>query len=247
MFIHRAALKQNAKLDMRQARPNVYLFTLLYLVVTFILLTLSARVLYGGYGSLYFQDFWYDGEGGFFHHTYGHYLSNGFFSGVIVLLLELMVSVVSVGYCIYALNVSRHMQASYGNLLDGFAFFFKVIWLSILIGIKVFLWSLLFLIPGIIAALRYSQALFILIDHPELSAGNCIRMSCQLMQGHKGEYFILNLSFLGWALLSVIPFVMIYTQPYIVLTMANYYNALLGLYQPGAGGGNGYRTDPWEM
>ena len=67
------------------------------------------------------------------------------------------------------------------------------------------------------------QALYLLLDHPEMGVTECIRESKRLMRGHKAELFILDLSFIGWALLSVIPFVSIYTIPYTEATYALYY------------------------
>jgi len=64
------------------------------------------------------------------------------------------------------------------------------------------LWALLFVIPGIIALLRYSQAFFILVDDPAKGVMQCINESKQLMVGNKGTYFCLILTFIGWALLT---------------------------------------------
>ena len=104
--------------------------------------------------------------------------------------------------------------------------------LQILSGIFIFLWSLLLVVPGIIAAYRYRQAIYILIDHPEMSVLECISESKRLMKGHKWELFVLDLSFIGWMILSAPPvlglFVSIYTTPYTGLTYALYYEALCG-------------------
>ena len=65
-----------------------------------------------------------------------------------------------------------------------------------------------------------------LLDHPEMGVLECIRESKRLMRGHKAELFILDLSFIGWALLSIIPFVSVYTLPYTESTYALYYSML---------------------
>lgn len=65
------------------------------------------------------------------------------------------------------------------------------------------LWSLLLLIPGIIKSYSYAMTPFILMDHPELSAKEAIRRSMEMMDGHKGELFMLGLTFIGWDLLNV--------------------------------------------
>jgi uncharacterized membrane protein len=120
------------------------------------------------------------------------------------------------------------MYAGFGELFDGFGMFFKFLWLNILIGIFTFLWSLLFVIPGIVASYRYRMAIYIMIDNPEFSAMECIRRSKAMMAGRKWELFVLDLSFIGWGLLTAIPFVSLYVSPYIEITVANYYNALSG-------------------
>lgn len=96
----------------------------------------------------------------------------------------------------------RKRELHPGHLFDGFEHFFKAVILTVLIGLRVFFWSLLLVIPGIIAAIRYSQAFYILADHPEYSAGECIRQSKAYMAGNKGKYCLLLLSFIGWALLA---------------------------------------------
>ncbi len=90
------------------------------------------------------------------------------------------------------------------------------------------LWSLLFVIPGIIAAYRYSMALYVLIDNPELGALECLRRSKEMMRGNKFKLFVLELSFIGWILLATIPLVNIYVMPYMETTVCNFYNAVSG-------------------
>ena len=125
--------------------------------------------------------------------------------------------------------------------MDGFQHFLKIIGLNIVSGIFVFLWSLLFVIPGIVASYRYRQALYLLLDHPEMGIMECIRESKRLMRGHKAELFVLDLSFIGWALLAIIPFVSVYTLPYAESAYALYYDHLRRFdAEPGPGEGNWY-------
>jgi uncharacterized membrane protein len=154
-------------------------------------------------------------------------------AGLLTLALSLLRTVVSFGFSSYCLKVARGRDADMRDLGDGFALFFKVIWLNILIGFFVALWSLLFLVPGVIAALRYSQARYILMENPELSALACIRQSKAMMRGHKPGFFLLNLSFIGWWLLTglvqaylFLPLPDIWVAPYSELTMAFYYTRL---------------------
>ena len=99
-----------------------------------------------------------------------------------------------------------------------------------LVGLFTFLWSLLLIVPGIIKACAYSQAMYILAENPGISPMEAIKRSKEMMQGHKMEYFLLVLSFFGWALLA--PFTLgilyIWLLPYMQATMANYYRSLKG-------------------
>ena len=139
---------------------------------------------------------------------------------------------VGAGFILFLLNTIRRTDACFGNLLDAFPLFFKLFMLSLLTGIFIFLWSLLLIFPGIIASYRYRQAIYILLDNPKKSALQCIRESKEMMKGHKGELFVMDLSFIGWSILSNIPYVgylaQIWTVPYINLSYALYYEKLSG-------------------
>lgn len=79
--------------------------------------------------------------------------------------------------------------------------FFKALWLHVRMFVQIALWSLLFIIPGIIAALRYSMAVYFLAEEPSISAGEAIRRSKAVMKNRKFSYFMLLFSFVGWNLL----------------------------------------------
>lgn len=156
----------------------------------------------------------------------------GISSYLVELLLRAAVSIVGLGFTIFTVNTVRRTGADMGNLLDGFGYTFKFIWLTVLKTVFIFLWSLLLFIPGIIAALSYSQATYIMLDHPEYSAFRCLKESKRMMAGHKGEYFALQLSFIGWYFLLCIPnvcyAVQIWTLPFMGITYVLYYDLLCG-------------------
>ena len=86
-------------------------------------------------------------------------------------------------------------------LADSFGGFkrpLEVTWLMVLMNLKVFLWSLLFIVPGIVAVYRYRQAWYLKTENPEWGAAKCLAESGRMMKGHKGKLFLLNLSFIGW-------------------------------------------------
>lgn len=109
------------------------------------------------------------------------------------------------GYSGYLLRVIRNEESSPLNCFEGFEKFGRSFVLGLLMLIFITLWSLLFVIPGIIAAYRYSMAPMLLRDREDLSPLECIRESKMLMIGNKGKLFTLDLSFIGWAILSSIP------------------------------------------
>ncbi|WP_054645633.1 DUF975 family protein [Secundilactobacillus oryzae] len=95
------------------------------------------------------------------------------------------------------------------------------------------MWTLLFVIPGIIKSFSYSQAFLVYkdaVDHDnaDMSYLAAITKSRELMNGHKWEYFVLQLSFIGWAILAVIPLGLgfLWLTPYINATNANFYRHL---------------------
>ncbi|MDR2421163.1 MAG: DUF975 family protein [Oscillospiraceae bacterium] len=99
---------------------------------------------------------------------------------------------------------------------------------TILIGVFTSLWSLLLVVPGIIKALSYSMAYYILAENPDIGALGAIGESKRIMEGHKMELFILQLSFIPWMLLTAVTFGIagIYAMPYMQQTLANFYLAL---------------------
>lgn len=124
---------------------------------------------------------------------------------VSTLYTALFTGVFEMGLFSFLIYFVRRREINAAHLFDGFEHILKAFWLSIRIGFFVFLWSLLLFIPGIIAAIRYSQSFAVLADHPEYSAGQCMGVSKQYMKENKGKYFCLGLSFIGWALLATLP------------------------------------------
>lgn len=86
----------------------------------------------------------------------------------------------------------------------GFGNWLHVVWGMILSTIYIFLWTLLLIIPGIIKSYSYALTPYILVEHPEMSANEAIDESMRLMDGHKFDLFYLQLSFIGWAILSIL-------------------------------------------
>ena len=126
--------------------------------------------------------------------------------GVISTVYSIVASgIISVGVSYYFIKLFRQRQGGLDDLRYGLGFAQKAIVMNIIIIIKVFLWSLLFVIPGIVAGFRYSMANYILADDPNKDPGQCIAESSMMMRGNKMSYFVLCLSFIGWLILASIP------------------------------------------
>lgn len=226
MWFDRAALKRQAHARMGEAKISPYIVALVFFIVSFIISELSNRLLFPP-DQVYFE---IDRSYRLVLVIEPEYYSRIFtepFAYVINFLLEVVSGMLSVGMTLFCLNVAKRAASSMWNLLDGFANFFKILWLFILTGLMTMLWTLLFIVPGIIAAYRYRLALYILLDHPEMRVIDCVRESKRLMRGRKAELFVLDLSFLGWFLLTIVPFVSVYVTPYTSTTYAVYYLAVI--------------------
>lgn len=250
MNINRAALKADARSAIRQSKTSPYLTALIYLAIAYVINYLSGRLLNVGDMNTALMNFSSTGDTDAFLSAYSA-AAPTLSAQFIDLLLQIVSAMLGIGFTIFALLVSRRLPNSIGNLFDGFAIFFRVLWLCIIEWVFIFLWSLLLIVPGIIAAYRYRLALYLMIDHREMSAIECVRESKRLMTGRKWELFVLDLSFLGWNILSLIPFVSIYVLPYTETTYAGYYNAAVGYAGPQPqsmpeGDGQGRDIPPWE-
>lgn len=121
---------------------------------------------------------------------------------IIGVLYFILGSVITLGYARFNLNLVDRMEGSFENLFSYFAYWKTAAAARILQGIYVLLWSLLLVIPGIIASFSYAMTEYILADHPELSASEAISRSKEMMEGNKWRLFCLEFSFIGWNILS---------------------------------------------
>ena len=128
--------------------------------------------------------------------------SGGILSTFVSILTNLMSAVLAAGFVMYCMAIRQGQRAEYLTLFDGFSFVGKVIGLNILIALFTFLWSLLFVIPGIIASYRYRFALYNLYENPDIGILEALNMSKRQTLGYKGQVFMLDLSYIGWLLLA---------------------------------------------
>ena len=126
------------------------------------------------------------------------------------------------------LALTYHVKPEVKDLFTGFDDFWAAFKVTFLSGLYIFLWSLLFVIPGIVKTYAYSMSMFVLAENKGMSANECITASKEMTQGYKMELFVLDLSFIGWMLLGSITFgiAYIWVAPYMQATRANAYNTL---------------------
>ena len=110
-------------------------------------------------------------------------------------------SIIAVGYAKFNLNLADQLEGTFENLFAYFSYWKTTAVARLLRSIYLLLWSLLFIIPGIIAALSYAMTEYILAENPKISAGEAINLSKQMMDGNKWRLFCLRLSFIGWDIL----------------------------------------------
>ena len=141
--------------------------------------------------------------------------------GVYIVLPPLMLGLIMV-----CLNVTYGDNVEIGTLFKGFNYMGKAIALFLMVMFFTMLWSLLFVIPGIIKAYSYSMAFYILAENPEMSAREALNESKEITKGHKLDLFVLELSFILWGLLAAVTFgiAYVYVLPYMQLTYVNFYH-----------------------
>lgn len=227
-------LKSSARQLMFENAPKLFYISLLFMILSTVLSELIFRLpgtvdLDGGYAGL----------------AAGELPSLGLFirdfrpvgatlAGIIILVRAIL----DVGFIGYSMRVRRKQETEFQDIFSGFLIFVKVLLIFIISAIFIFLWSLLFIIPGIIASYRYRLAYYILLDDPRKGALQCISESAILMKGAKADLLIIDVSFIGWHLLNFmvmmfltsflgipipIPLVSIWLSPYIGVTVAGFY------------------------
>lgn len=148
------------------------------------------------------------------------------------------------GYTAIILHIIRGEGADFLGMFAECKRFLKGLGMTLLVGIYTGLWALLLIVPGIIAAIKYSMTYYIWVDNPNIGINEAINQSIEMTDGHKWEIFKLGLSFIGWIALTLVPVVvvrfwdpeyfavimslgMIFVTPYIQVSMGTVYTKLL--------------------
>lgn len=145
--------------------------------------------------------------------------------GVIALIIG---GPLALGAAIFSLNIANKKQAELSQLFEGFSRFAEALVAYLLMVLYIVLWSLLFIVPGIIAAISYSQTFYILAEDKKISGNDALKKSKDLMYGKKWQYFCLGLRFLGWMILCVFTLGIgfLWLMPYMQVSYANFYKSL---------------------
>lgn len=133
-----------------------------------------------------------------------------------------------VGLGFFSLSLYRGMQADFDVMFNtGFNNFGRNLGGYLWMQLFIFLWSLLFVVPGVIKSFSYALTPYILADCPKVTATDALKVSMRMMKGHKWELFVMGLSFIGWILLSVLTFGLLqifFVTPYMNAALAGYYS-----------------------
>ncbi|MBQ2750993.1 MAG: DUF975 family protein [Oscillospiraceae bacterium] len=136
---------------------------------------------------------------------------------------------ISVGEKRYFLEGTQY-RFDINNILHGFTCgkYLNVVFTNLLVNIFTALWTLLFIIPGIIKGYAYAMTPYILAENPNIKPMQAINLSCRMTKGHKLELFVLGLSFIGWYMLGALAFGIgtAFVVPYDRATHAQFYLAL---------------------
>jgi len=132
----------------------------------------------------------------------------------------------SLGLTMVYLDVTYGDPVEISTLFKGFQMMGKAIALFLWMILFIILWTLLLIIPGIIKSYSYAMAYYILAENPDMTAREALTESKIIMDGHKLDFFVLQLSFFWWALLCVVTLgiAFIYVMPYQQLTFTNFYH-----------------------
>jgi len=225
-----SAIKFNARKLMFENAPKLFFISLLYVVLVTLVAWLSIRLP----GNIRADDIisrLSSGEIPSLAIIYTDFRPIGVF---LALILSLLQPVLDTGFMSYCLKINRRQDTEFRDIFNGFLFFIKIILIFIITSVLVILWSMLMVIPGIVAMYKYRLAYYILLDDPKKGALQCISESKQMMSGYKLDLFLIELSFFGWFVLDLaivlltplpfpVPIVSLWLSPYMGLTRAAFY------------------------
>ena len=157
-------------------------------------------------------------------------------TGVLAPIVFVIYGCLQLGLCSFILNSTRGSENKddLNTLFTGFTDNLGGNMIAgMLVQIFTFLWSLLFIIPGIVMGYAYSMTFFIMRDHPEYSALEAIRASKKMMRGYKMKAFLLDFSFIGWIFIGLFcccGIGLLWVTPYMLASRAQLYEYIRSNY-----------------
>lgn len=144
---------------------------------------------------------------------------------VVSLAVRLFLSILKYGECKLFTHIVEGKDAKFSTVFDGLLYVVKAVAANIYVIILTIMWTLLFIIPGLIAAVKYSLTYYIIAENPDIPITDAVDMSKNMMDGHKMDYVMLLLSFIPWLLLVVVTggLASIYVTPYMNTAFAQFY------------------------
>lgn len=160
----------------------------------------------------------------------------GWLSSVVILALLVSIawyvlgSVIQLGYARFNLDLTGGADARLESLFDYFRWFKTAFCARFLTGLVIFLWSLLLIIPGIVATYTYAMVPYILAEDPEMTASDALAASKRMMEGNRWRLFCLEFSFVGWVILCAFTLGIgnLFLTPYRAAAKAAFYRDLRG-------------------
>ena len=230
-------LKHEARRLIFENVPKIFFISLLFVFLGTILSQLIVRLP----GTIDLDTFYTrlaSGEMPSLAMLYDNFRPVGVLLAGIILLLRPILNIGFIGYC---MSIRRKQETEYKDIFSGFLVFHKVILIYLIIAIFVLLWSLLLVIPGIIAAYRYRLAYYILLDDPTKGPLQCINESTVLMNGAKVDLLIIDISFIGWHMADILfvmlipapvalPIISVWNSPYIGVTIVGFYEKRINIF-----------------
>ena len=236
MEIDLTALRAEARRAIRGRHPSAFLVSLAYYLILLLLSFLSQRIMMT---AMHFPEIMALSEQMLDAVTQAEQLdivnslsalSDGWERAGEYMLtaIRIMDAMLQMGFMSYCLGLLRGEDGSVGAIFDAFGNFLRFLGMNILIYLVTSALTLLLIIPGIVISYAYALAPYLLMDDPRKGPVECMRESRARMRGFKGKLFLLDLSMLGWLLLTAVPGAGVYTLPYYYCARANFYRALTG-------------------
>lgn len=226
MFYNHLAIKQNGKLHYQQHKVTI--------VIGLIYLFLGANISFNFSSSSTSQEELQQQFQGMsseeaMSYAIGIITASLIISGFVTLYKIFVGNIVQNGCMGYLTKSIHNEEPSIGEAFSGFKNYSSVLSATLLRDVYTFLWSLLFIIPGIVKSYSYSMVDFIKAENPSIPANKAIEMSKTMTDGYKGNLFYLDLSFIGWNMLSVLTFGLLsilFVNPYYLCSKAYAYEQL---------------------